>query len=609
MKSNQKLQKQTIRVVLLSALIFIFSIPAALSQTCNKTANTEKQLAEKLADYAWNGELDKIQKLVEENNDLVNSRLKNEETMLTLAAWTGKYDVAEYLIKKKANVNCRNDWQNTPLHNAAQKGFNDIITLLIANGANINAKGTNGNNSLMFAVENEHLETAKLLLKAGVNINITSDYDQTALLLASWNGNAEIIRFLVENGAEINYASPYGNTALHNLASEGKLEALQVLLNHGADVNKMDSNGNIPLHNAVINKKSEIVALLLPKTQNINLQENHLGNTPLHIASINGDLKSAELLMNAGAKTDIKNSLQKTPLDYAIKYGYTDVVAYFVSNSLAPKEALLAAKENQSSGIVSVNNGEAKVVYCGHSGWAVQTEKHLLIFDYWNMNKSDNAGLANGSICPKEIKNKDVIVFVSHDHSDHYDTSIYRWANEVKNITYVYGFKPEEAWINKETGYHGPEYVYINDNQSKQIDNITVTTMKSNDSGQGFLVTADGVTIYHPGDHALFTADDEAGFKKEVDFIAGQVKQVDIAFLPVTGCPSRWKKEFIVQGFFYTIDKLNPTQVFPMHAIQREYSLKEFAELAENKKIENQIVCTENTGDSFTYVKTMVASK
>ncbi|MBN2523110.1 MAG: ankyrin repeat domain-containing protein [Bacteroidales bacterium] len=611
MKNNQKHQKQNIRIVFLAALFLIFSTAGIRSQSCDKAANKseEKPLTEKLADYVWNGDLDKIKELVEENNDLVDARLKNEETMLTLAAWRGNYDMAEYLVSKKANVNCRNDWQNTPLHNAAQKGYNDIITLLLNNGANVNARGTNGNNSLFFAVENDHLESAQLLLKAGGNIHATNDYDQTPLARASWNGNAEIIRFLAENGADVNFANSNGNTIMHNLASGGHSEAIKIIQGYGANANRINSDGRIPLHHAVINKKSEVVSLLLSKTQNINLQENRLGNTPLHIAAINGDLKSTELLIKAGAKADSKNYAQKTPLDYAIQYGYVEVVDYYLSNSLATEEALLAAKEKQSSGIVTVNDGEAKVIYCGHSGWVIQTEKHLLIFDYWNMNKPDKPGLANGSVCPEEIKDLDVIVFVSHEHSDHYDTCIYQWADQVINITYVYGFKPEEAWIHHEKGYHGPEYVYINDNQAKQIDDITITTLKSNDSGQGFLVSADGITIYHPGDHAWFSAEDEMVFKKEVDFIADQEQQIDIAFLPVTGCPSRWKKEFIVKGFFYSIDKLDPVQVFPMHAFQREYSLREFAELADNKKIESHIVCTENNGDSFSYTKTMVASK
>ena len=71
----------------------------------------------------------------------------------------------------------------------------------------------------------------------------------------------------------------------------------------------------------------------------------------------------------------------------------------------------------------------------------MNTENNLLIFDYWSRHKvSETPGLVNGTICPKEIKDKNVIVFVSHDHQDHYDTIIYSWQKEIKNITYVYGF-------------------------------------------------------------------------------------------------------------------------------------------------------------------------
>ncbi len=610
MKFYSKL-KSLLRKTSLITLLITFPLVMTWSQTCNKTTGSEqsKSTVEMLSGYIWNGELENIKKLVDENNALVNTRIQNEETMLTIAAWKGYYEIAEYLISKGANLNSRNDWQNTPLHNAAQKGYNDIITLLLDNGAVINAKGTIGNTALCFATENNLTETVGLLLKKGSQVDATNDFGQTPLLMASWSGDTRLIGLLIENGANVNTTDMEGSTALLNLAYGGYAEGIQLVLNAGANVNKADNDGNTALHNAVMNKKPEVVQILLGRMENINLQENRLGNTPLHIAALNGDLKSTELLLNSGAKADIKNFSQKTAFDYAVQYGNVDIVACYIAKSLAPKEALLAARKNQTNGVIAVNNGEAKVVYCGHSGWAIQTEKHVLIFDYWSRNKADQPEMANGSINPQEIKDKDVIVFVSHDHSDHFDSVIYGWKNVVKNITYVYGFKPEDSWTNKETGYHGPEYVYIDDNQTKQIGKIVITTLKSNDSGQGFLVTADGITIYHPGDLAWFSAEDEQAFKKEVDFIAGKTQPIDLAFLPVTGCPSRWQREFVVEGFFYSIDKLNPSQVFPMHTFQREYMMKEFAEMAQKRMVNNQIVCSDNSGDSFHYAKTMVASK
>jgi ankyrin repeat protein len=41
--------------------------------------------------------------------------------------------------------------------------------------------------------------------------------------------------------------------------------------------------------------------------------------TPLHWAALNGQTMIAEMLINKGAKTEVKNSDGSTPLDYAAK--------------------------------------------------------------------------------------------------------------------------------------------------------------------------------------------------------------------------------------------------------------------------------------------------
>ena len=91
--------------------------------------------------------------------------------------------------------------------------------------------------------------------------------------------------------------------------------------------------------------------------------------------------------------------------------------------------------------------------------------------------------------------------------------------------------------------------------------------------------------------------------------LAGNVNAVDIAFLPVTGCPGRWKKENIIKGFFYSIDNLNPEVVFPMLAFHHEYLLKEFAELATKRNVNSKIICVENKGDNYLIEDQSTASK
>lgn len=608
--TNSNFFRRKIRIqswTLLLIVLFSSSL-VGHAQGCQKSKE-KTSLSKNLTKLSSDADLEQIKKTLNENPDLVNHRLKNDETFLTDASWQGDFEIAEYLISRGIDVNLRNKWDNTALHNAAQKGHAKLAALLLENGAKINARGNSGNTPLHSSVLKKQAEVATLLIDKGATVDASNDYNQTPLVYASWGGNPDIIWTLVENGADVNYAAMADNTILHNLAANGNTKSIKIVLDKGANANSVDKNGNLPIHNAVKNRNADAVWMLLEHTSDINLQETNLGNTPLHIAAINGDLKSSEILSKAGADPQIKNNSGKTAVDYAVKYGYSDVVGHYVSNKIAPKQTLKLTAENKAMAMVGMGTDEAKIVYCGHSGWVVETENHFLVFDYWSRAHSKDPSLVNGSISPEEIKDKNVIVFASHNHKDHYDPIIHTWADKVDNIKYVYGFQADKTWDGKEKAYEGPDYNYIESNQQKVINGADITTFKSTDSGQGFLVKADGITIYHPGDHAWFAAEDEEPFKKEVDFIADKTSTIDIAFLPVSGCPSRWKKENIIAGFMYSLENLNPTQVYPMHALQREYAMKEFAELAAEKNSPSQIVCTENIGDNFQFNKAIVAAK
>ncbi|KAI0374654.1 L-asparaginase [Pilatotrama ljubarskyi] len=54
------------------------------------------------------------------------------------------------------------------------------------------------------------------------------------------------------------------------------------------------------------------------------------GRAPLHIAALNGALKSAEMLLEAGALVHVRDSLGHTPLYYAARQGHEDLVDLLV---------------------------------------------------------------------------------------------------------------------------------------------------------------------------------------------------------------------------------------------------------------------------------------
>jgi L-ascorbate metabolism protein UlaG (beta-lactamase superfamily) len=233
--------------------------------------------------------------------------------------------------------------------------------------------------------------------------------------------------------------------------------------------------------------------------------------------------------------------------------------------------------------------GSALIYYLGHSGWAIKTNNHLLVFDYSKRNVlPDTLLLANGTINPEEIKDLKTTVFVSHSHGDHYMPSIFDWKKEVKDITYVMGFKPEKQ----------SRYIFLGPRETKSINGMEITTIESNDSGVGFFIKVDGVTIFHSGDHANRKRDFSGPFKREIDFLAEKGIKPEIFFAPVSGC-GFGDLEAVKMGVFYTIKKLSPRLMVPMHAGGNENRYLDFAREARKAGFDIPICCADNSGDWF----------
>jgi len=78
-------------------------------------------------------------------------------------------------------------------------------------------------------------------------------------------------------------------------------------------VNSTDSHGETPLHLASWNGYLKIAKLLISKGADVNAK-NNLGETPLHLASRDDDDEMAELLLSKGANVNAKDNAGNTPL-------------------------------------------------------------------------------------------------------------------------------------------------------------------------------------------------------------------------------------------------------------------------------------------------------
>ena len=200
---------------------------------------------------------------------------------------------------------------------------------------------------------------------------------------------------------------------------------------------------------------------------------------------------------------------------------------------------------------------KAKVWYLAHSGFAVQTESSFLIFDYY-LDEPKGGTIEQGVIDPKELAEKNVIVFVSHNHDDHFNPVIFEWQKTIPNIKYILSNDISEI----------PNAIMIGPDDTVEQEDLVVKTYRSTDEGVAFLVQIDGLAIYHAGDlnwwhwegepetYNIKMADD---YKKQIDLLAGE--RIDLAFVPLD---PRQERQYD-WGVKYLLERNNVPYVVPMH--------------------------------------------
>jgi L-ascorbate metabolism protein UlaG (beta-lactamase superfamily) len=203
-----------------------------------------------------------------------------------------------------------------------------------------------------------------------------------------------------------------------------------------------------------------------------------------------------------------------------------------------------------------------EVWYLGHSGFAVGIGNKILIFDYY-LDEGENhvRSLSSGVIETSEIKSKEVFVFASHRHPDHFNPIILSWKEHLPNARYFLSYDIPKKNHREWTRILKPNEIY-------QEDNPRIHTFKSTDEGIALLISVDGINIYHAGDLNWWHWNEEtkawnndmaARFKREVSLIKNH--PVDIAFL--TADPRQESAELMGMSWF--LNEVDVKIAFPMH--------------------------------------------
>jgi len=108
------------------------------------------------------------------------------------------------------------------------------------------------------------------------------------------------------------------------------VKEVKLLLSQGINPNTVDSNGNPMLVLAIRDRSNAVIEVLLSaKGMDVDLSDKN-GETPLMMASINGDLPLVQtLVLKNRAQLD---HISWTPLHYACAKGHLDVAQFLLAN-------------------------------------------------------------------------------------------------------------------------------------------------------------------------------------------------------------------------------------------------------------------------------------
>ena len=179
-------------------------------------------------------------------------------------------------------------------------GRTDLVYDFVASGQSAFSKDQNGVSLIQWCAYHGDVSAIKFLLSKGELLkNLGENFDLNG---AVFHGHLHLCQFLIENGANVNYPLPdTGEAPLHSALCKANRPIydtiIELLLANGAKTNVKTKQGI--------------------ETGSFMRDCRTKGETPLHRAAAFGSEKSIQLLIDAGADLEVKDSSGDSPLTWA----------------------------------------------------------------------------------------------------------------------------------------------------------------------------------------------------------------------------------------------------------------------------------------------------
>ena len=243
---------------------------------------------------------------------------------------------------------------NTLLHFAFAKGNYAMVKVLMKNGANILEPNRHGDAPIHIACKHSRLDVLKELLAFdSCNPNqLNADGDTALHIVTRMRGNRQkfkMAEFLLKNKADVLKPDKHGDAPIHIACKHFRLDILKELVaSRCCSPNQQNAEGNTPLH-IVCRRRTSTTAIelnfleVLTSTPGINTAiMNHegitpfevvdsIGNTLLHIACAEGNLKVVRLLVSNGANVLKLDWHGNSPIHIACEHSRVNILKELIA--------------------------------------------------------------------------------------------------------------------------------------------------------------------------------------------------------------------------------------------------------------------------------------
>jgi ankyrin repeat protein len=184
-------------------------------------------------------------------------------SLLHISVLNKNYDMVNFLLKNKANINKRGNLStgDTALMMAFKNKDRDIINLLLKNNADAMAYNYEGINSLLYCLINNRYYLFNTLIDYGGKINLKYkrlNYD-TVLLYSVLHKPLNIIKYLVNKSADVNIANNDNISPLINSVKRNDIKITKYLLKNDSDVYHKDCELQTAFFNSILYSDFKII--------------------------------------------------------------------------------------------------------------------------------------------------------------------------------------------------------------------------------------------------------------------------------------------------------------------------------------------------------------